>query len=111
MAGWPAHIENEVLKREVAAASADRFRTLLERYPDVSGSEAAEILRHVRKMRYVEMEQLAADEAVRRQLDRFLRTYKEELRYSPAEIVTVIALVIAFLAICWVLWHPIGGAS
>jgi hypothetical protein len=111
MAGWPAHIENQVLKREAAASSASRFRSLLERYPQVSGSEAAEILKNVRKMRYVEMDQMAADEAVRRQLDRFLRTHKEELRYSPTEIVTIISLVVAFLAICWVLWHSIGGAS
>ena len=109
MQGWTAHVEHEVMKRGAVNPPADRPLSLLSRYPSVSGAEAAEILRYLRRIRYVEMERLASDEAVRRQLDRFLRTHKEDLRYSPAEIVTVIALVVAFLAICWVLWHPIGG--
>jgi hypothetical protein len=111
MAGWPAHVESQVMKRAAAKSSDEHFRSLLERYPNVSGSEAAEILKHVRKMRYGEMEELAADETVRRQLDHFLRTYRDRLRKSPTEIVTIVALIVAFLAICWVLWHPIGGAS
>jgi hypothetical protein len=109
MPGWPAHVEHQVMKQEAAASAADRALSLLARYPNVSGAEASEILSYLRRMRYVEMERLASDQTVRRQLDVFLRAHKEEFRYAFIEIVTFVALIVAFLAICWVLWHPVGG--
>jgi hypothetical protein len=115
MAGWPAHIEHQVLKTAAAAelsiAASDRVRTLLARYPNVSGTEAKEILKYVKRARVVDIQRLAHDETLRRQFEHFVRNHRTQLRYSAAEIVTVIGLVIAFLAICWLLWHPIGGGS
>jgi hypothetical protein len=109
MSVWPAHLESQVLKNVAVAesrlASADRVRSLIARYPDISKAQAAEVLKFVKHARYVEMQLLAADESVRRQLDIFLKAHKRQLRYSAADIISFLALAIAFLTFCWLLWQ------
>ena len=109
MSVWPVHLESQVLKSVAAAesrlASADRVRSLIARYPDISKSQAAEVLKFVKYARYVEMQLLAADESIRRQLEIFLRVHKRQLGYSAVDIVSFLALAIAFITFCWLLWH------
>ncbi len=113
MASWPAQSETLFAKRDAADRPADkrtRIVNLVAKYPNVSAAEAAEILKHIRTARYVEIERLASDETVRAQLQHFFANHRDQLRFGPIEIVTAIALVVAFLAICWLLWNSIGGA-
>lgn len=114
MSVWPAHLENQVLKNVAAAqarlASADRVRSLFARYPDISASQTGEILNHLRHARYVEMQLLASDESLRRQLEIFLKAHKRQLRYSAGDVITIAALVLAFFAFCWLLWQAIASA-
>ena len=114
MAGWPAHIEQQVLKRAAAAdmrlAAAYRALTLLARYPDISGAEADEILSYVKRASATDIRLIADDEPMRRQFERFVGSHSRQLRYSAVEVVTGIGVVVAFFAICWLLWQSIGGS-
>ena len=85
-----------------------RVSQLTTRYPDVSASEAAEILQFVRTARYAEVGLLASDENLRRQLDHFIRNHKDELRWSMSDWAVVIGFLIAFLAVCALLWSPVA---
>jgi hypothetical protein len=86
----------------------ERVRQLTARYPNVSASEAAEILQFVRTARYAEIGLLASDESLRRQLDHFIRSHKRELRWSMTDWAVLIGLLIAILAVCWLLWSPLS---
>jgi hypothetical protein len=114
MSVWPAHLENQVLKNVAAAetrlASADRVRSLIARYPETSPAQNAEILKFLKHARYVEMQLLATDESLRRQVEIFLKAHKRQLRYSAGDVITIAALVLAFFAFCWLLWQTMGSA-
>lgn len=92
----------------LSSSGIERVARLTARYPNVSSSEAAEILRFVRTARYAEIGLLASDESLRRQLDHFIRNYKHELRWSMTDWAVAIGLLIAFLAASWLLWSPLA---
>ena len=88
------------------SSGIERVAHLTARYPNVSASEAAEILQFVRTARYAELGMLASDEGLRPQLDQFIKNHKHELRWSMTDWAVLIVLLIAFLAVCWLLWSP-----
>lgn len=90
------------------SSGIERVAQLTARYPNVSASEAAEILQFVRTARYAEVGLLASDESLRRQLDHFIRNHKHELRWSMTDWAVAIGLLIAFLAVSWLLWSPLA---
>jgi hypothetical protein len=114
MSVWPAHVENQVLKDAAAAMSrvelARDVRSLIARYPRVSAEERGAILSYVKRAGYVEMQLLALDETVRRQLGQFLKAHKQQLRYSLGDIATIAAAAVAFFAFCWLLWRSLSGS-
>ena len=81
-----------------------RIDRLLARYPDVSESEGAEILRFVRAARYVEIARLTSDESLSPQLDHFIRNHRHQLHWSSSDWLMPIVLLIALFAACWLLW-------
>jgi hypothetical protein len=81
----------------------ERMAQLIARYPDISGAEAAEIMRYLRSARYVEIARLTSDETVRSQLDLFIRNHKHEIQGSAFDWIAAIALAIAFIATLWLL--------
>lgn len=85
-------------------SKSERIDRLLARYPNISGSEAAEILRFVRSARSAEIARLACDEPLRRQLDQVIRNHKHELHWSSSDWVIPIALLIGSFMACWLLW-------
>ena len=89
------------------SSGIERIAQLTARYPNVSASEAAEILQFVRTARYAEVGLLASDESLRRQLDHFIRNHKHALRWSMIDWAVVIGLLIIFLAVCGLLWTPL----
>lgn len=103
-----AHPQPDVMITPIRGRQAERILEIVSRYPHVSGAEAAEVVNFLRRARYIEINQLTSDESVRRQLDRFMKGHRHELRLAPATLVMAFALVPIFVAICWLLWQPIG---
>lgn len=89
-------------------AASRRIVELVARYPQISGREATEIVAFLKSARYMDIQRLTSDEAVRRQLDIFMRGHRHSLKASATEIVSAVALVVAFLSICWLIWQAAG---
>lgn len=85
-----------------------RIVELLARYPNLSCAEAGEILSYLKRARYLEIERLRSHHSVKRQLDSFMKGHRHALRLTASEVVAGIALVIAFLATCWLLWQALA---
>ena len=85
-------------------SKSERIDRLLARYPNISGPEAAEILRFVRGARSVEIARLASDEPLRLQLDQFIRNHKHELHWSSSNWVIPVGVLIGSFTVCWLLW-------
>lgn len=94
-----------------AASASTRIIDLLARYPHVSGAEAAEIADYLKKARYVEVERIRTDDSLRDQLDLFISKHRHALRPSAVDIVSMVAITIAFLAICWLLAQSVGAGA
>lgn len=89
-------------------AQADRIADILSRYPQISGIEAAEVVKFLKRARYVDTNQLTSDPSVQRQLDIFIKGHRHEFRLNPTSVVTAIALVPMCVAVVWLLWRSIG---
>ena len=90
----------------------ERIFHLLKLYPNISRAGEFEILTFLKNARYLDIALLKADRTVQRQLDLFIRTHTRSLSFSAPEVVAIACMVIAFLAICWLVWQAtmIGGA-
>lgn len=90
----------------------ERIVHLLTIHPNISHAEEREILTFLKSARYLDIALLKADRTVQRQLDLFIRAHNRTLGSSAPEIVAIACMVIAFLAVCWLLWQAtmIGGA-
>lgn len=89
-----------------ALAGEDRHSRvvrILERYPYISSRESGEVLRYVRRARTLDLARLRADHSIERQLDQFMVSHQPALRLTSTEVITMAALLIAFLASCWLL--------
>lgn len=101
-----------VVSEPVPRNADERIFDLLTIYPNISRAEEREILTFLKNARYLDIALLKADRAVRRQLDLFIRAHNRTLRFSAPEVVAIACMVIAFLAVCWLVWQAtmIGGA-
>lgn len=91
----------------IYSPAMERIVQLLRRYPYISGSEASDIVRLLRTGGYRDVRQLAAEKAVRRQLDDFVGGRRRELN-DMANPLTAIGLTILFLAGLWAVLQPMG---
>lgn len=94
-----------------AAAYGERAIAMLARYPDVSGAEADEIAAFLKGARYLEVEHIRRDDGLRHQIDLFVRHHGSALRPSATDVVSILALAVGFLAICWLLWQSLGAGA
>jgi hypothetical protein len=78
---------------------------LLYRYPRVSDTEAKLILTFLRDGRHLDIGMLTADESLRPHLDRFMGDHASHFRVSMGEGAAVVAAIVGFLMICWLLWE------
>jgi hypothetical protein len=83
----------------------DRAASLLTRYPALSRDESKEVLRFLKSARHLDVGLLSSDDAVRPRLDAFLEDHKKHLGVTALEAGWVIGLILAFLAVCWMLWE------
>jgi hypothetical protein len=95
---------------EARALRTSRQQTaeLLDRYPDITQAERAEIVSFIRTGRHIDIGLLTANEKIRPKIDAFMADHKKEFGLSSREVVTLLAAVIAFLAFCWLVWEAIG---
>jgi hypothetical protein len=83
----------------------DRAASLLTRYPRLSKDETREILRFLKTARHLDVGLLSADDRIRPRLDAFMDEHKKHLSLTVAEATWVIGLIVAFFAVCWMLWE------
>jgi hypothetical protein len=98
---------------EARALRSSRQQTaeLLDRYPDISEAERAEIVSFMRTGRHIDIGLLTSNDALRPKIDAFMADHKKEMRLGSSEIVTVVAAVVAFLALCWLVWEAIAPVT
>lgn len=89
-------------------SSRQQAAELLDRYPDISEAERAEIVSFIRTGRHIDIGLLTANEKIRPKIDAFMADHKKEFGLGSREVVTVIAAILAFLAFCWLVWEAIG---
>lgn len=83
----------------------NRAAALLTRYPRLSGDETREVLDYLKGARHLDVGLLSADDAVRPRLDAFMDDHKKHFSVSFGEATWVIAAIIGFLAVSWLLWE------
>jgi hypothetical protein len=98
---------------EARALRSSRQQTaeLLGRYPDISEAERAEIVSFMRTGRHIDIGLLTSNDALRPKIDAFMADHKKDMRLGSSEIVTVVAAVVAFLALCWLVWEAIAPVT
>jgi hypothetical protein len=84
---------------------------LLSRYPHVSDAEAKAILTFLRKGRHLDVGILTADETLKPQIESFMARHEKHFRVGFAEATAVIAGIIGFLALCWLIWESVKPGS
>ena len=81
-----------------------RIEDLLDRYPQVSTDESAEILRFLKKGGPTEVALLTSTAALQPKLQRFRDDHASEFRLRPKDYAVVATVVIALLVTCFLLW-------
>ena len=96
-------------REEVRAIRLDRQQAadLLARYPQVSDAETNLILTFLRTGRPLDVGMLTADEKLKPQLDRFMLDHGKRLRVSFAEGAALVAGIVGFLLLCWLVWEAV----
>lgn len=96
-------------REEVRAIRLDRQQAadLLARYPQVSDAETNLILTFLRTGRHLDVGMLTADEKLKPQLDRFMLDHGKRLRVSFAEGAALVAGIVGFLLLCWLVWEAV----
>ena len=83
----------------------DSAASLLTRYPGLSKDESKEVLHFLKTARHLDVGLLSSDAAVRPRLDAFMEDHKKHLSVTAAEAAWVVGLILAFFAVCWMLWE------
>ncbi len=104
-----AHQPHE--KVRASRLTREQAADLLYRYPHVSDAEAKAILTFLRKGRHLDVGMLTADEQLKSQLDSFTDDYAEHFRVGFGEGSAVVAAIVGFLAICWLIWKAVEPAA
>lgn len=92
-------------------ASRQHAADLLDRYPDISKKEVAEILDFLRTGRHLDVGLLTSDDRLRHKLDAFMTLHGKELRVGFTEAAAVVGGIVAFLTLCWLAWEAVGPAG
>src|SRR3954447_16506620 len=89
----------------------DQAADLLYRYPHVSEAEAKAILTFLRKGCHLDVGMLTADDRLKPQLDSFMEEHGKHLRVGFGETAALIAGILGFLALCWLVWEAVKPGS
>lgn len=82
---------------------------LLQRYPETSESEEAEILHFLKRGPPLQIGLLKSDEAVGPKFDRFRSDHEKEFTVGPRGLLVVTLIVAGIVAICMILWDVGAG--
>jgi hypothetical protein len=93
------------------ALTREEAADLISRYPQVSNTEGKAILKFLRNGRHLDVGILTADEKLKPQLDSFMREHASHFRIRVGEGAAVVASILAFLVICWLLWEVAGPVT
>ncbi len=77
---------------------------LLERYPQTSPEEEAQILRFLKKGPTVEVAMLLSDPDAKPAIERFTRDHKRHFSIGPFGIAAAMAAVVLLIVLCMMLW-------
>jgi len=104
-----AHIRRE----EVRALRMTRqdIADLIQRYPNVSEEETAQIVTYLRKGRHLDVGILTGDERLKPKLDRFMADHRKHFRLGFGEATAVIAAITGFLLVFWLIWEAMRASS
>lgn len=89
----------------------DEAGELLARYPRIPDAETRRIVAFLRKGRHLDVGLLSADQRLKPQLDSFTADHASELRVGIGEGSAVVAAIVGFLAVCWLIWEAIKPAA
>jgi hypothetical protein len=89
----------------------EQIADLLRRYPHVSDGEAKAILTFLRKGRHLDVGILTGDTELKPQLDSFMADHAKHFRLGIGEGSAVVAAIVAFLGICWLIWEAVKPAA
>jgi hypothetical protein len=98
------HAATAMLTREQAA-------DLISRYPHISEAEIRMVLAFLRKGRHLDLGILTADEALKPQRDSFTADHAKHLRVGVGEASAVVAAIVGFLGLCWLVWEAVKPAA
>jgi hypothetical protein len=84
-------------------SSRARIFELVRRYPQITESETAEILRFMRKGRHLDIGILTADESIQPQLDAFMRDNKSHLGVKWNEMAVLLGSLTGLFGMLWLL--------
>ena len=100
-----AHIRRE----EVRALRMSRqdIADLIQRYPNVSEEETAQIVTYLRKGRHLDVGMLTADERLKPQLDGFMADHGKHLRVGAGEATVLIAAIAGLFFALSLIWEAI----
>jgi hypothetical protein len=98
------HAKAPVLTREKAAE-------LISRYPRVSDAEAKAILKFLRHGRHLDVGVLTADPKLKPRLDLFMEEHASHFRIGVGEASALIAGILGFLIVCWLIWEAARPGS
>jgi len=84
---------------------------LLARYPQVSDSEAKAIIGFLRHGRHLDVGILTGDDALKPQLDAFVKDHGKHLRLGVGEATAAVVGIAGFLFVCSLLWEVVKPGS
>jgi hypothetical protein len=102
-----AHSDTELARRPSREEVAD----LLVRYPRVSDAEAKLILAFLRKGRHLDVGMVTGDERLKPYIDRFTADHASHFRLSIYEGTALVAAMLGFLTVCWLVWEVARSAA
>ena len=90
-----------------------RHRTaeLVARYPDLSKEETAQVVDFLRNGSSLDIGLLTSQVELRPQLDAFMAEHKKKLQLGIGEATAAVAGIIAFLALCWLVWEAFAPGA
>lgn len=97
------HVSNMQVQPD--ATSREQVADLLERYPHLSQQEVRQILSFLQTARHLDVGLLTASDRLKPKLDAFMNDHRAHFRVGLGEAAGVIAVIVAVLAILWLVWE------
>ena len=95
---------SSAIEARAVRSSRDRIAELLARYPDISPAHVREIIEFLRTGRHLDIGLLTSNEALGPKLDAFMHDHRRHFRLAFRESALAVALIGAFLLLCWLIW-------